>query len=70
MLNETLLKLYQNIGVLEQVRGSAFLKQSGSRILLEHQDRDQFRTKIPEQIPKKVWKSSGMLNETWDFNDI
>ena len=49
MLNETLLELYQNIGVLEQVRGSAVLEQSGSGILLEHQDRDQFRTKIPEQ---------------------
>ena len=53
MLNETLLELYQNIGVLEQVRGSAFLKQSGSGILLEHQDRDQFRTKIPEQNSEK-----------------
>ena len=53
MLNETLLKLYQNIGVLEQVRGSAFLKQSGSGIFLEHQDRDQFRTKIPEQNSEK-----------------
>ena len=49
MLNETLLELYQNIGVLEQVRGSAVLEQAGSGILLEHQDRDQLRTKIPEQ---------------------
>ena len=49
MLNETILELYQNLGVVEQVRGSAVLEQSGSRILLEHQDRDQFRTGIPEQ---------------------
>ena len=59
-----------NIGILEHVIGSAVLEQSGSGILLEHHDRDQFRTKIPEQILKKVWNSSGMLNETWDFNDI
>ena len=45
MLNETLLELYQNLRVLEQVRGSAVLEQ----FLLEHQDRDQFRTKVPEQ---------------------
>ena len=49
MLNETLLELYQNLRVLEQVRGSAVLEQSGSGILLEHQDRDQFRTKVSEQ---------------------
>ena len=49
MLNETLLELYQNLVVLEQIRGSAVLEQSGSGIRLEHQDRDQFRTKIPEQ---------------------
>ena len=36
MLNETLLELYQNLRVLEQVRGSAVLEQSGSGILLEH----------------------------------
>ena len=49
MLNETLLELYQKLGVVEQVRGSAILEQSGSGILLEHHDSDQFRTGIPEQ---------------------
>ena len=49
MLNETLLELYQNLGVLEQVRSSAVLEKSESGILLEYQDRDQFRTQIPEQ---------------------
>ena len=53
ILNETLLELYQNIRILEQLRDSAVLVQSGSRILLEHQDRDQFRTKIPEQNSEK-----------------
>lgn len=37
MLNETLLELYQNKGVHEQVLGTAVLEQPGSGILLEHQ---------------------------------